>query len=75
MTEEEIVKNIEKLAEENGYDLNTNVKSIARIKARQEDWKTCPCDPNSDRGCISAHCKEDIERDGICHCHLYKKRQ
>ena len=35
----------------------------------------CPCDPDSDRACISKHCRQDIENDGICHCQLYMKRK
>ena len=34
----------------------------------------CPCDgQNEKRYCISELCRNDIERDGICHCRCYRK--
>lgn len=81
MTKEEEIQEIEekikKMAERNGYDLSENLSKIAKAKHMffgPKLWVKCPCDPDSDRACISQHCKQDIETDGICHCHLYKKR-
>lgn len=64
------------IATQEGYELTDNAPKIAKAKQMffgVEHWKRCPCDPNSDRYCISNHCKEDIERDGICHCRCYRK--
>lgn len=69
---------IEKIAEENGYELTNNVDSIVKAKHRffgVENYKLCPCDRNGDRYCISKHCHEDIEKNGICHCSMYRKKQ
>lgn len=75
---EQIKTLIEKKAEELGYDLTDNYPKIARAKANffgLERWSKCPCDPDSDRACISQHCKDDIEADGQCHCHCYKRKE
>lgn len=72
----EIIRLIEQKAESHGFQLTKNLQAIARAKLRVfgvKDWTRCPCDRNSDRGCISAHCLADIEKDGVCHCNLYTK--
>ena len=64
-------------AESHGFELTKNVTAIAKAKARffgLEQWTRCPCDRESDRACCSAHCLEDIEKNGVCHCNLYKKK-
>ena len=69
-----IVDKFKKLADVNGYTLTENAEKIANAKLNffgEKQWAKCPCDPESDRACISKRCKEDIERDGICHCSLY----
>lgn len=74
---EEVKSNIKKIAEENGYEVSGNLDNIAKAKLRffgKEQFRLCPCDRNSDRACISEHCKRDIETDGICHCSLMKKK-
>lgn len=71
-----VVSKIKKLAKENGLSVTENVEKIAKAKVNffgVEQWKCCPCDPNSDRACISSHCKKDIDTDGQCHCRLYRK--
>lgn len=79
MTEqEEIEEKIRQTAARNGYDLSDNLAKIAKGKLMffgPKLWVKCPCDPNSDRACISKHCRHDIETDGICHCQLYMKRK
>lgn len=73
---EHIKHNIEEKAKSEGYELTDKVDAIARAKLRffgRDNWAQCPCDPNSDRACISDHCKADIAKDGTCHCHLYRK--
>ena len=60
-----------------GFEATENVEKIARAKNimfGEKDWSRCPCDSsNSERYCISELCRSDIERDGICHCHCYRK--
>lgn len=73
---EQIKQNIEEKAKAEGYGLSDKADAIARAKLRffgREKWSQCPCDQNSDRSCISDHCKADIAKDGTCHCHLYRK--
>ncbi len=73
---QEIVAKIKATAERNGYEVTDNVTKIADAKLRFfgcQKWARCPCDPDSDRACISKHCKEDIAKDGVCHCNLYRR--
>jgi hypothetical protein len=73
---EEVKAKLVKIAEEHGYGLSGNLDNIAKAKLRffgLDNFRLCPCDRNSDRACVSGHCKQDIERDGICHCSLMKK--
>lgn len=73
-----IIDNIKQLAAENGYELTEYAEKIAKAKERffgEKEWQRCPCDPNSDRACISDRCKEEIARDGHCHCNCYKVKE
>ena len=73
---EQIKQNIEEKAKAEGYGLSDKADAIARAKLRffgRDNWAQCPCDPNSDRACISQHCKEDIAKNGVCHCNLYRR--
>lgn len=73
-----IKEKIRQTAEKNNLDLTDNLDKIAKAKCiffGTKLWMKCPCDPDSDRACISKHCKQDIENNGICHCGLYKKRK
>lgn len=66
---------MEWLATMNGYNLTKYAPNIAKAKCRffgVKDWQRCPCDPDSDRACISAHCHQDIKTDGHCHCNAYE---
>jgi hypothetical protein len=74
---EKILENITQLAKENGYGLTKFAPKIAAAKERffgEEEWSRCPCDPDSDRACISEHCHKDIEENGTCHCRCYCKK-
>jgi len=72
-----IKEKIRQTAEKNNLDLTDNLDKIVKAKCMffgTKLWMKCPCDPDSDRACISKHCKQDIENNGICHCGLYKKK-
>lgn len=60
-----------------GYVPTKNVEKIAKAKTMmfgEKEWNRCPCDGmNENRYCISETCRNDIERDGECHCHCYTK--
>ena len=74
---EKILENIKQLAKENGYDLTKHAPKIAMAKFRffgEDDWARCPCDPDSDRACISEHCHKDIATNGHCHCNCYCRK-
>ena len=74
MMSEKILENIKQLAEENGYGLTKHAPKIAAAKYRffgEDNWARCPCDPDSDRACISEHCHKDIATNGACHCNCY----
>ncbi|MBE6453592.1 MAG: hypothetical protein E7017_01735 [Alphaproteobacteria bacterium] len=71
-----IIEKIKNAAKSNGYQLTDNVEKIARAKNAffgSTKWARCPCDPESDRACISKRCRQDIADHGVCHCNLYKK--
>lgn len=74
---EEITKKIEKMAEENGWELTGNQQKIAKVKHRffGEEWYRCPCYPQDDtiHGCGTEACKAEIEANGVCHCNLFRK--
>ena len=72
-----IYEYMKQLAEQEGYEVTDNAPKIAKVKERffgVEHWKRCPCDPDSDRFCISEHCKRDIQQNGVCHCNAYRKQ-
>lgn len=74
---EKILENITQLAKENGYDLTKHAPKIAMAKFRffgEDGWARCPCDPDSDRACISEHCHKDIATNGHCHCNCYCRK-
>jgi hypothetical protein len=78
MSKENILHNIEWLADMNGYDLTKFAPNIAAAKERffgEEEWFRCPCDPESDRACISDRCHQDIAADGHCHCNCYQLKK
>lgn len=79
MTEFEIEKAKKMLqakADAEGYKTTKYLENIAKAKLRSfgiGELFRCPCDPNSDRACISEHCRNDIARDGHCHCNLFSE--
>lgn len=74
-TIDEYVEIIEKIARENDLGLTDNVDNIARFRARtQMPMEKCPCEPNAtDRGCIGKKCWDEIKKDGVCHCNLFRR--
>lgn len=73
---EKILKEMQKIAEENGYELTETAEKIANFRARTGmQMSDCPCDKgNPYRGCIGSLCKKEIEENGVCHCNAYRKR-
>lgn len=73
-----VIEEIKKLAEENNFGLTYNVERIAAAKVRffgVDNWKKCPCVNDGEHSCISPKCREQIEKEGVCHCNLYKKEK
>ena len=71
---EQIEKNIEYMASMNDYGLTKFAPKIAAAKLRffgVDNWHKCPCDPDSDRACISERCHREIKENGHCHCNCY----
>lgn len=71
-----ILEKIKKIATANGYKVTKYAPRIAKAKAQffgVNKWARCPCDPESDRACISTHCCQDIAETGTCHCKLYER--
>lgn len=61
-----------------GYATTKNVEKIAKAKKMmfgEEEWQRCPCDGNNlPVFAFPKTCRADIERDGECHCHCYRKK-
>lgn len=78
MSSENILHQMQWLADMNGYELTEFASKIAAAKERffgEKDWSKCPCDPDSDRSCISEHCHQDIKLHGHCHCNCYRLKR
>lgn len=86
MTKEDLVKQYEEYAKENGFRLNPDKKIaegvILGLLAREEKFgvRYCPCrrvtgDKEEDKKiiCPCIYHKEEIERDGKCYCNLFIK--
>jgi hypothetical protein len=74
MTEEQMYQEMLEKAKQRGVYPNKNAKKIAAFRVRAGLPITkCPCDPNSDRGCISKRCYMEIIDNGICHCRCFTK--
>lgn len=74
-----IEENIKNSALNNNWDLTKNLHNIAKAKCRMfgvENWRKCPCYPKDDNihGCETVECTNTIEKEGICHCNLFKKK-
>jgi ferredoxin-thioredoxin reductase catalytic subunit len=87
MTKEELIKQYEKYAAENEFKLNPNPKIVEGIVggllAREEKngARYCPCrrvmgDKEEDKKiiCPCIYHKDEIEKDGHCHCNLFVKK-
>ncbi len=83
-SEDEVLHWAEEYARENGWILNPDRKTleaVVRGLARNEERfgaRYCPCrlrsgDPDRDRAiiCPCAYHRDEIEREGHCHCRLY----
>jgi len=77
MTEEEMIQEMLKRAEEFDVEPTENLPKVARARIRMHrDITVCPCAPDdTDRGCISAKCLREIKETGICHCTCYKRKE
>ena len=86
MTKEELIKQYEEYAGENGFKLNPNPKIVEVVVdgllAREEKLgaRYCPCrrvtgDKEEDKKiiCPCVYHKDEIEKDGHCHCNLFVK--
>lgn len=72
---EYVLNNMSFLASMHDLELTDNAPKIAKAKLMffgKDNYVRCPCDPDSDRACISEHCLKDIVKDGMCHCRCYK---
>jgi ferredoxin-thioredoxin reductase catalytic chain len=86
MTRDELIKKYEEYAKESGFKLNPNEKIIESVieglLMREEKFgaRYCPCrrvtqDKEEDKKiiCPCMYHKEEIEKDGHCHCNLFVK--
>lgn len=75
MNADDILNELKLIAEENGYELTENAEKIAKFRARAAltlDKCAC-CKLDTTKYCISERCKNDIETNGECGCHCFKK--
>lgn len=83
---EELIKQYKEYAEKNGFQLNPNEKIVEGVVrgllAREEKFgqKYCPCrrvtgNAEEDKKiiCPCIYHKDEIQKDGHCHCNLYVK--
>ena len=75
MNIDEYMDLLNKIAKENNLGLTENAFNIARFRARtQLPMDKCPCEQQAtDRGCIGSKCWEEINRDGVCLCNVFRK--
>lgn len=84
---EKLIKDYEKHAKENGFKINPNRKIVENIVnaliEREEKFgeKYCPCrritgEKKEDKKiiCPCVYHKEEIAKDGHCHCNLFVKK-
>ena len=87
MTMEELIKEYEIYAEQNGFKLNPDREVVERIvrglleKEKQFGFRFCPCrrvtedqEENKKIICPCAYHKEEIEKGGHCLCNLFVKK-
>ena len=83
-TVEELIKKYEEYASENGFKLNPDKKIVENIikslieREKKFGERYCPCrritgDREEDKKiiCPCIYHKEEIKRDGYCHCRLF----
>lgn len=83
---EKLIEEYKKYAEENGFRLNNNRKVVEGIikgllvNEKKYGFRYCPCrrvsgnlEEDEKKVCPCFWHKEEIERDGHCHCNLFVK--
>lgn len=83
---EELIKQYKEYAEKNGFQLNPNEKIVEAVVkgllSREEKFgqKYCPCrrvtgniEEDKKIICPCVYHKDEIQKDGHCHCNLYVK--
>lgn len=76
MTPQEIEKKIVKLADVLDFDVNTNLSIIAKVKSKQDDWRSCPCHPQDEFNyCGSKYCENCVKVNGKCGCNLFLRKK
>lgn len=74
MEQQEIEKRICAIATALDFKVSDNISKIARLKAKMDDFRRCPCDKsNPHRYCGSRLCEDDTVGFGHCHCNLFLK--
>ncbi len=86
MSNEELIKEYEDYAKKSGFSLNSNrkiVEGIVKLLLEKEEKlgeRFCPCrrvtgNTEEDRKiiCPCQYHKEEIDKDGKCHCGLFVK--
>jgi hypothetical protein len=74
----EIYEKMKQIAVDNNVEITENAIKIARFRERAGlSINLCPCakdEPYPIRGCIGDKCREEIIKNGICKCGVYKKK-
>lgn len=68
---------LNRIAERNGLETTELLGSIATVKKSllRERWIYCPCEPeDAKRYCGSRKCLNEINKQGICHCGLFRRK-
>lgn len=84
---EELIKGFDEYAKENGFQLNSDRKSVERVAngllSNEEKYgqRYCPCrrifgnkEEDSKNICPCVYHKGEIEKEGHCFCRLYFKK-
>lgn len=78
MSADEIMNELKQIAVDENFDIDLDVaERIARFRVRRNIPMTiCPCDPQSKmRGCIGPLCHIEIQKNGVCHCNIFKRKE
>lgn len=74
MEQQEIEKRICAIATALDFKVSDNISKIARLKAKMDDFRRCPCQPKDEQMyCGSKKCEEMTKEKGHCHCNLFLK--